>query len=61
MPIEAWLRGPVSGVPPLLVPVAHMLQHAQDDAAEALKGADARTRSGRGLAAVLRLDFTCGT
>ena len=37
MPLEAWLRGPVDGVPPILVPVAHMLQHAQDDAAEALK------------------------
>jgi len=38
MPIEAWLQGPVDGVPALLVPVAHMLQHAQHDAAEALKG-----------------------
>ena len=37
MPLEAWLRGPVDGVPPMLVPVAHMLQHAQDDAAEAVK------------------------
>jgi len=36
--MEAWLRGPVSGVPPLLVPVAHMLQHAQEDATEALQG-----------------------
>jgi len=38
MPLEAWLRGPVDGVPAWLVPVAHMLQHAQEDAAEALKG-----------------------
>jgi uncharacterized damage-inducible protein DinB len=38
MPIEAWLRGPVEGVAPMLVPVAHMLQHAQEDAAEALNG-----------------------
>ena len=37
MPLEAWLRGPVDGVPPILVPVAHMLQHAQDDAADAVK------------------------
>ncbi len=37
MPIEAWLRGPVDGVSPMLVPVAHMLQHAQDDAAEAVR------------------------
>ncbi len=36
--MEAWLRGPVPGIPPLLVPVAHMLQHARDDAAAALEG-----------------------
>jgi uncharacterized damage-inducible protein DinB len=36
--MEAWLRGPVSGVPPLLQPVAHMLLHAQDDARQALDG-----------------------
>lgn len=36
MPLEAWLRGPVDRVPPILVPVAHMLQHAQDDAVEAV-------------------------
>jgi hypothetical protein len=36
--MEAWLRGPVAGVPPLLMPVAHMLQHALDDATQALEG-----------------------
>ena len=36
--MEAWLRGPVEGVPPLLVPVAHMLQHALDDATQAVEG-----------------------
>jgi hypothetical protein len=36
--MEAWLRGPVPGVPPLLQPVAHMLLHAQDDAGAALEG-----------------------
>jgi DinB superfamily len=36
MPIEAWLRGPVDGVPALLVPVAHMLQHAHEDAVTAM-------------------------
>jgi uncharacterized damage-inducible protein DinB len=36
MPLEAWLRGPVNGVAPTLVPVAHMLQHAHDDAAAAV-------------------------
>ena len=37
MPLEAWLRGPVDRVPPILVPVAHMLQHAHDDAVEAMR------------------------
>jgi hypothetical protein len=37
MPLEAWLRGPVDRVPAILVPVAHMLQHAHDDAVEAVR------------------------
>jgi len=37
MPLEAWLRGPVDGVVPMLVPVAHMLQHAHEDGVEALR------------------------
>lgn len=36
--MEAWLRGPVPGVPPLLQPVAHMLLHALEDASLALEG-----------------------
>ena len=36
--MEAWLRGPVDGVAPLLQPVAHMLLHAKEDAAAALEG-----------------------
>jgi len=35
---EAWLRGPVPGIPALLNPAAHALQHAADDAAQALAG-----------------------
>lgn len=35
---EAWLRGPVAGIPPLLNPAAHALQHAAEDAARALDG-----------------------
>lgn len=38
--IEAWLRGPVSNVPPLLQPAAHAVQHAVEDAARALDGLD---------------------
>jgi uncharacterized damage-inducible protein DinB len=30
-PVEAWLRGPVAGVPPLLQPVAHALIQARDE------------------------------
>ena len=36
--MEAWLSGPVPGVPSLLQPVAHMLLHAKDDAQAALDG-----------------------
>jgi hypothetical protein len=36
--VEAWLRGPVEGVPPLLMPVAHALLHAREDATRALTG-----------------------
>ena len=28
---EAWLRGPIEGVPPLLQPVAHALQQAREE------------------------------
>jgi len=28
---EPWLRGPVDGVPPLLMPAAHALLHARED------------------------------
>ena len=34
--IEAWLRGPVAGIPALLNPAAHALQHAAEDAEKAL-------------------------
>jgi len=36
--MEAWLRGPVEGVAPVLQPVAHMLLHAREDASAALDG-----------------------
>ena len=35
---EAWLRGPVAGMPALLNPAAHALQHAADDVQRALEG-----------------------
>lgn len=49
---EAWLRGPVEGVPPLLQPVAHALLQARDEVraiADALP-ADALWRRPAGLA-----------
>ena len=36
--LEAWQRGPVEGVPPLLLPSAHALIHAREDAERALQG-----------------------
>jgi hypothetical protein len=35
---EAWMRGPVEGVPPLLMPAAHALAGAREDVAAALGG-----------------------
>jgi DinB superfamily len=39
--LEAWQRGPVEGVPPLLMPVAHALIQAREDAERALAGLSA--------------------
>jgi len=36
--VEAWLRGPIPGIPALLMPAAHALVHAEDDGARALEG-----------------------
>src|SRR5215203_4712545 len=36
--LEAWQRGPIDGVPPLLMPAAHALVHAREDAERALSG-----------------------
>ena len=35
---EVWLRGPVGGVPPLLMPAAHALLQAQEDLHAAVAG-----------------------
>jgi len=35
--VEAWLRGSVPGVPPLLMPAAHAILHAVEDADRALE------------------------
>jgi hypothetical protein len=38
MPTEAWLRGPVRGVPLHLMPAAHALVQCRDELGEAVKG-----------------------
>lgn len=35
---EAWLRGPIDGVAPMLMPVAHSLVQAREDVARAVQG-----------------------
>lgn len=35
---EPWLRGPIPGIPPLLMPVAHALVMAREDVERALAG-----------------------
>jgi uncharacterized damage-inducible protein DinB len=35
---EAWLRGPLTDVPPLLMPVAHALQQVREDVRLAVEG-----------------------
>jgi uncharacterized damage-inducible protein DinB len=41
VPVDAWLRGPVPDVPPLLQPAAHALIQAMDDAGAAVSGLSA--------------------
>jgi hypothetical protein len=39
--VEAWLRGPVDGIAPVLQPAAHALVQAAEDVARLARGADA--------------------
>src|SRR3954464_3159457 len=39
---EFWLRGPVTGVPPLLQPVAHALLQARDEVTNLMRNFDER-------------------
>ena len=36
--LEAWQRGPIDGIPSLLMPAAHAIVHAREDAERALSG-----------------------
>ncbi len=44
---EAWLTGPVPGVPPFLQPVAHALLNAKEQIADAIKALDAEQLAAR--------------
>ena len=44
---EAWLTGPVTGVAPLLQPVAHALMNALEQVKEAIEGLDATQLTAR--------------
>src|SRR5207253_1116130 len=41
---EAWLRGPIPGIDPLLMPAAHALVQASEDVARAASPTDQRSR-----------------
>jgi uncharacterized damage-inducible protein DinB len=61
--MEAWLTGPVPGVAPLLVPVAHMLLHAREDGMAALDGLAADeiwARPGGGASIGFHIRHLCG-
>ncbi len=53
-PLEAWLSGPVPGVPPLLVPVAHALLQARADARAAASAPAAGDAAGSRAALWIR-------
>lgn len=40
--LEVWMRGPISGVPPLLQPVAHALLQAKEEVQRYMEGFDDR-------------------
>ena len=64
MNVEAWLNGPVPGVPPLLMPVAHSLLQAKQDlraAASALNPEDLAVRPGGAASAGFHLRHIAGS
>ena len=61
---EVWLRGPVEGVPPLLMPVAHALLQSREDlrrAAETLSPAELWRRPGGAASVGFHLRHIGGT
>lgn len=63
-PPEFWLRGPVEGVPPLLMPVAHALLQSRHDlrrAAERLSAAQLWARPGGAASVGFHLRHVAGS
>jgi uncharacterized damage-inducible protein DinB len=64
MPTEAWLRGPIDGVPALLQPVAHALVQSRDELSAACSGLDAeglRARPGGAASVDFHLRHIAGS
>ena len=64
MSVEAWLRGPLDGVPPLLMPVAHSLTQAKEDlrgAASGLTSAELAARPGGAASIAFHLHHIAGS
>ena len=61
--LEAWLRGPVPGVPALLQPAAHAFLHAVDDveAGRGLGGAEVHARPGGAASVAFHLLHLTGS
>lgn len=63
MPIEAWMKGPIDGVAPLLQPAAHAFAQAGDDIEKALAGFPAAslwTRPGGAASVAFHLRHVAG-
>jgi uncharacterized damage-inducible protein DinB len=62
--LEFWLRGPVEGIPPLLMPVAHALLQSRKDvreAAESLSSGELWDQPGGAASVGFHLRHICGS
>src|SRR5207244_7879592 len=61
---EAWLRGPIPGIDPLLMPAAHALVQASEDVARAASGlalAELWAKPGGAASIGFHLKHICGS
>ena len=61
---EAWLRGPIPGIDPMLMPAAHALVQASDDLARAASGlsvAELWAKPGGAASVGFHLKHVCGS